>query len=104
MTPIVTRRIAVTTVAAASFWKRVNELLGRPVGSGRGWRRERCGAGAILPPRPCSPFPAVRADGHAFEHDDHGECGCERAAVGYGHAPPPPAIVDGRGCPARVHR
>ena len=28
MTPIVTSRIAVTTVAAASFWKRVTGLLG----------------------------------------------------------------------------
>jgi hypothetical protein len=28
MTPIVTSRIAVATVAAASFWKRVTSLLG----------------------------------------------------------------------------
>jgi hypothetical protein len=28
MTPIVTSRIAVTTVAAASFWNRVTDLLG----------------------------------------------------------------------------
>ena len=28
MTPIVTSRIVVTTVAAASFWKRVTRLLG----------------------------------------------------------------------------
>jgi hypothetical protein len=35
ITPIVTSRIAVTTVAAASFWKRVKELLG-PVRMGVG--------------------------------------------------------------------
>ena len=52
MTPIVTSRIAVTTVAAASFWNRVTDLLGD---DGSGDVR----TGDILAPRPG--FPCLNA-------------------------------------------
>ena len=46
MTPIVTRTMAVTTVAAASFWKRVTNVLGTTVGE---WHLAAAAAPVVRP-------------------------------------------------------
>jgi hypothetical protein len=51
MTPIVTRRMAVTTVAAASFWKRVTSLLRDEKRAVRCGRDPACDPAAILAPK-----------------------------------------------------